>query len=605
MKNKKVSISVLKIYLLVISVIMFLMVGEMPTTGQTPASTPSEWQPLAPDSVIINGKIITVDRKFTITQAVAVKDGKIIAVGSNEDVRKLKGGSTKVLDLRGKTMLPGINDAHNHLQTFGLSRPPLRLDLTFPKVKSINDIAQMVGERVKAVKPGEWIQGHGWNEGFLDEIKANPKRDVTRQDLDLVSPNNPVCFTRFCLHVVWVNSKALELAKITDKTSDPPGGKILRDPNTGQPTGVLLETAKDLILSLIPPFSQEREKEAINVAMKEYNALGITSVTDPSVDPKLVRLYNDLYNEGKFTVRMNLLLNWTGYNAPMSFEMLKNSLNYVGTHTGFGDEWLRIAGIKIFADGVPSRKTSWEWDEFIGGGRGSLVVPGSTDEERYNQLVNMIVYAHKNGFQVGVHASGARSIDASVDGFVKAMNEKSWDARHYTIHSNLVSAETAARMAKYSLGVNMQMPIKHAASHILASAIGRERSNYAWPLRTCLNAGVHVTDSSDAPVMYPNWKQGVETAVLRESQATGEVYGLEQRITREEALRLWTIEGAWQNHQEKIKGSIEVGKLADFCVLDEDILAIDAHQISKIPVLMTIVGGKIVYNAKPDYLFLK
>ena len=258
---------------------------------------------------------------------------------------------------------------------------------------------------------------------------------------------------------------------------------------------------------------------------------------------------------------------------------------------------LRIAQVKIFADGIPPTKTAWMYEEYAGGGNGQLVLPGKTDDERYNELINMITYAHKQRFQVGIHATGDRSIDACVDGFIKAMHEEPWD---YTIHSDFTTPECIKRMAKYNIGANVQSGIKWTISDYMYSLVGEGRSTRQWPLRSLIDAGVHVTGSSDAPVTSPNWKQGVETAILRESKATGKVSGPEQRITMEEAIRAYTVNGAWQDHMENIKGSIEVGKLADFCILDEDILTVDVHQIKEIATLMTIVGGKIVYDAIGD-----
>jgi len=237
-------------------------------------------------------------------------------------------------------------------------------------------------------------------------------------------------------------------------------------------------------------------------------------------------------------------------------------------------------------------------EEYVGGGSGSLVIPGETDEERYNELINMIVHVHKQGFQLGIHATGGRAIDACVDGYIKALEEYPWDARHYVIHGDFITPECAKRMAKYNIGVAVQSGIKWTISDLMDTVVGEKRSAWQWPLRTLIDAGVHLSGGSDSPVSYPNWKQGIEAAVLRESKATGKVSGPEQCISREEAIRSYTIEGAWQDHMDNIKGSIEAGKLADLCVLDEDILTVEPHKIKDIRTIMTIIGGKIVYDAR-------
>jgi len=281
-------------------------------------------------------------------------------------------------------------------------------------------------------------------------------------------------------------------------------------------------------------------------------------------------------------------------------------LKYIGCRYNFGNEWLRITGAKIFGDGIPPLKTAWMYDEYVGGGVGGLVVDGKTVEEQEKNLREMISVLHKNRFQVGIHGPGERTVDVCYDQYMKCIEEDPWDARHYNIHCDFARPETIKKIGEFGrrtgceLGMNVQSSIKWTIADFMATVVGPERAAYMWPLRTMLDAGIHVTDSSDAPVTYPNWLNGVEAAVLRESKATGTSVGPEQAITVKEALINCTINGAWQDHMESIKGSIEAGKLADFCILDKDILTIDPHEISKTRCLMTIVGGKIVYDAGVD-----
>lgn len=567
------------------------------------------------DLVITNGKVITVDDNFSIAQAVAVKDGKIIMVGTNDDVSPLIGKTTEILDIKGKTILPGINESHGHAALFGGTRPPLALDLGYPKVKSISDIADMVAKKVKTAQSGEWVRGMGWDEGYLDECLKDSNRHPTKWDLDPVSPNNPVCLTNMSCHIVWVNSKALEIAEITADTPPPPGGQIAKYPNTGEPTGILQElSAMALVMSHVPLWRKDQIREGILATMKELNSLGITSITEAALGPggsaymgglmgpKCISVYNDLYNEGKLTVRVNILLLMGDYGK-CTLKDLQQGLSYLGMHTGFGNEWLRIAGVKIFADGVPlpDTLTAWMYDDYPDhpGVQGSLVIPGETAEERYNEFINMIVYAHKLGFQVGIHADGGRAIDACIDGFAKAMKEYSGkDLRHYIIHCEFPTEGAAKRMAQHGILANVQPGIKWVASDLVEIAVGAKASAGEWPIKMLIDAGVRVAASSDMPVVYPDWRSGIQYAVLRESKATGKVSGPEQCISVEEAIRMFTINGAWQDHMENIKGSIEVGKVADFCIIGEDILTIDAHKIKDIPTLMTIVGGKIAFNAE-------
>jgi len=553
--------------------------------------------------------VVTADSNFSIAQAVAVKGDKIVAVGTNDEIEALAGKNAKVLDLKGKTVLPGINDAHIHAALYGGTRPPLALDVGYPTVKSISDIVKAVGEKAKTVKPGEWIRGVGWDEGYLEECLKDQTRHPTRWDLDPVSPNNPVLLGDYSQHELWVNSKALELAEITKDTPLPSGGEIVKEPVTGEPTGTLRELpAEGLVMRVVPLWTKEQKKQAILSMMSELNSLGITSITEAALGPggtgfqgglldaECISVYNDLYNEGNLTLRVNILYLFGEYGS-CSFKDFQQIVPYIGIHSGFGNEMLRIAGIKMFADGIPTIKTAWMYEEYVGGGNGSLVLPGETDEERRNELIKMIIYAHKHGFQLGIHSIGGRAIEACIDGFIKAEREEPRGLRHYVIHGDFITDGYAKRAVKYNIGNCVQPIIKWTLSDVMDKVVGIELSAREWPLRTLLDIGVHLSAGSDAPVTYPNWLQGVQAAVLRESKATGTVRGPEQRITVEEAIGMYTIGGAWQDHMEHIKGSIEVGKLADFCILDKDILTVEPHGIKDIRNLMTIVGGKIAYDA--------
>jgi len=325
--------------------------------------------------------------------------------------------------------------------------------------------------------------------------------------------------------------------------------------------------------------------------MAELNSLGITCVTEPGLGSELIRIYTDLYNQGKFTLRINCMI----MGGP-SLESVKGSLDRVGTSTGFGNEWLRISGLKLLADGIPPSKTAFMYEDYIGGGHGKLLVDGNSDEERYDMLISMIKYANARNFQVGIHVTGDRSIDACVDGYISALKEHPWDARHYIIHTDYATPECIKRMAENNIGANVQSAIKWTIGNLMIGITGEERAAYHWPLKLLFDEGVRVSNSSDASVTYPDWRQGVESAVLRKDKATGDVIGPEQCITVEQAIRSYTINGAWQDHQDDVRGSIEVGKLADFTIIGEDILTIDPNRIHEIPIIVTIVGGKTVFS---------
>jgi predicted amidohydrolase YtcJ len=556
--------------------------------------TNSSWQKLNPDLVLFNGNVITVDKDFSVAEAVAVKENKIIGVGTSNDMQKLAGEDTRLMDLKGATVLPGINDAHCHLNGFGLERPPLTLDLGYPKIRSIEDLKAAAAARIAEIEPGRWVSGWGWDRGFLAETKSLPDLWPSRQDLDSVSPENPILFTDFSGHVCLVNSLALKLAGITKNSPQPERGFIQKDAN-GEPTGVLFEMTFPL-RDLIPPPTDDERKSGILNGMAELNSLGITCVTEPGLGAEPIRIYTELFNQGKFTLRVNCMVSPGG----ASLDAIKSALNYIGTATGFGNEWLRISGLKLLADGIPPSKTAFMFEDYIGGGHGQLLIEGKTDQERYEMLINMIKYASARGFQVGIHATGDRAIDACVDGYIEALKEHPWDARHYIIHADYATPECIRRMAENRIGANVQSAIKWTIGNQMAAITGKERAAYHWPLKTLFEAGVNVTNSSDASVTYPDWRQGVESAVLRKDKATGSVIGPEQCLNVEQAIRAYTINGAWQDHQDNIRGSIELGKLADFTIIGADILTVDPNKIHEIPILYTIVGGQTVYH-NPAY----
>ena len=561
--------------------------------------------PLMPDLVLFNGNIITVDPHFSLVQAVAVKGDKIAAVGSNEDIKRLTGKRTRTIDLQGATVLPGINDSHCHISDWALKRPPYFVEPRYPAVKSIADILKMVEERVRQSKPGEWVQGEGWDEGFLAECLADPRRQPSKEDLDRVAPDNPVILVEYSGHRAWVNSLALKMAGITRDTPDPVGGKILKN-SSGEPNGLLVEKASGFVRKIIPVWTEKERRDALPSAMAELNSLGITSFTDAGVDREKWATYCDAYNEhrkdGKWSCRVNMLLGLAGFGIS-SLEGTREALNYVGGRTNFGDHWLRIGGAKVVADGIPPLKTAWMYEKYPDGTTGSLVTEGNSPEEQEKNLRDLITLLHRNRLQVAIHSTGERTCDVCMDQYMQCISEDPWDARHYTIHSDFIRTEMIRKVADfgkrtgYELGMNVQSPIKWTIADMTATLVGEEREAYHWPLRTMLDNGIHVGDSSDAPVCYPDWRPGVRSAILRESKATGKVSGPEQRITVQEAIRNYTLNCAWLEHQDDIKGSIEPGKLADFCVIDGNILTTEPHKITDLRTLLTITGGKIVFDA--------
>ena len=563
------------------------------------------------DLLFVNGKVITVDSRFSIKQAIAVKNGWIVAVGSNDEIKELKGSNTQIIDLKGRPLLPGTNDTHTHAVLFGGTKPPLCLDLRYPNARSISDMVKMLKDEVKRKKPGEWIRGFGWDLGFLEECKNDPERLPRKSDFDVVSPDHPIAFIDFSAHTLVVNSKALELAGLDKNTPDPgEGGVMERDRDTGEPTGVFMEfPAQALVNKAIPLYTMGELEQAAIAAMGEMNKNGITSFTDSAIGPggnafvggtlgeRCIDVYKGLHDEGRLTARVTIGL-LMGQYGRISYKELRKGLETIRLPEELNERWLRIPTIKVFADGVPMIKTAWMWEPYLGGGYGSLCVSGANDEARYDELMKIIRLAHDQGYQLAIHAVGDRANDAAIDGIVQAMRENPrGDPRHYLIHGDNMSPECAHRMGVNRIGSSMQPYLKGQTADFLKLSLGEKRAAYNWPMKTVLNAGVVVSGSSDTPCTYPNWLLGVQAAVLRESWDSGQVSGPDECITVKEAITMYTINGAWQDHMDAIKGSIEVGKLADLQVLGADILSVDPHEIGQIPVTMTLVGGKIVYES--------
>ncbi len=564
---------------------------------------------LAPDTVLVNGVVVTVDGRDSVETAVAVKGDSIVAVGGDAEILALADSDTERIDLRGRALLPGINDCHMHSVTRGVTRPPLTIDCTPAAVSTIADIKAAVAAKVRVSAPGEWVRGAGWDESYLKECLADPSRHLTRRDLDEVAPENPVCLVSGTVHELVTNTRALEIAGVTPETVAPQGSEIVRDPDTGELTGLFRELpAQAFIMQVLPRWTTEQKHAAILSVMEDLNRRGITSFTDAALGPggvefqsgagapDCISLFNDLANEGALTTRVSILLLFGEYGA-ISLKDFEDFVPKLGIHSGFGSDWLQIAGIKMFADGVPQAKTAWMRDDYPDGGNGSLVMPGATDAERCAELRQLIAFAHEFGFQCGIHAIGGRAIEACIDGFLAAQAcDGRTDLRHYLIHSDFISPADIERCARNGIGLAAQPVLKAQFSDAMDAMFGVELSSWQWPLRSLLDAGVHVSASSDTPVAEPDWLAGVEAAVTRRSKATGTVRGPEQRISRFEAIRLYTMGGAWQDHKEHRKGSIEVGKLADLCILDGDILTVPESEIHALTNVATVVGGRVVFE---------
>ncbi|MEU9454562.1 amidohydrolase [Streptomyces sp. NPDC048277] len=559
-----------------------------------------------PTLVLTGGQVLTVDHDFTVTEGVAVRGRDIVATGSDADMRALAGPGTRIVELGGRTVLPGLNDSHLHGAAYGMTKPPFAIDVGHPAVGSIADIAAAVQRAARVARPGEWIVGLGWDPGYLAECLADPRRFPHRRDLDAVAPHHPVCLTDFSSHMVWANSEALRRCGIDADSTHRHGGVIDRNAD-GTPTGILREAAQRLVQASLPTPTIAQRRQAIQGVVRELHARGITSYTEPGLGPGGAETlfgglssdnwtaYADLEATGELHARVSVLL----LPAPLggSADDVRKGLAELRRPVSGDPRRLNAIGVKIFADGVPPNRTAWMSEPYREGGHGSLCVHGETPALQVEELRAMISLAHRAGFQLGVHVTGDRAIDTVVDAFVAANAAAPRpDARHYVIHGDFIGAGGLAKLAAHGYGVNMNPSIKWTISDLMDDVVGPERSAYQWPVRSAIEAGVHVCASSDAPITEPDWRQGVAAMLLRESKASGRPSGPEQCVTLAEALRAYTTTPAWQDFADDWKGAIEPGKAADLCVLDRPLLGLDPHDITNVEVDLTVFDGRVVHE---------
>jgi hypothetical protein len=532
--------------------------------------------------LLINGKIRTMDVKGTIAQAVGIRQGRIDIVGTTEQILQTKRQKDEVIDLKGKTVFPGFIDAHNHMIYYGTEL--LGINCRAESIRSIDDIVRKIAEKAASSPAGHWLRGYGYDDAVLDE-----GRHPRREDLDPVSPQNPVVLYRTCGHMLVASSKALQICGITKNTADPPGGEIDRDPATGEPTGLMKETAQELIKNSMDPFTVEELVEAVEVAGNQYLSEGITSVQEAGVGyfqstVDEMKAYQMAHLGGRLRQRVCLYL-------------LKDAmpqLASLGIIKGFGDDMLRIGGIKFFADGVPSAHTGALREPYANAPDETGILCHEKDE-----LIDTIDKIHKNRLQSSIHAIGDRAIDEVLDAYERVLTmSPRQDHRHRIEHFTMASPDLIER-AK-SLGVVPVVASTEVAFYgdVFIKNLGPKRAEWCYPLRSMLDSKLPVALSTDRPFdPVGNPLFSVQAAVERKTRL-GRVIGKAQCIQAEEAFRMHTNYAAFAAFEEKVKGSIELGKLGDFVAYPVDPFEVDIEELSQVPVAFTIVGGDVVYSGK-------
>jgi len=512
---------------------------------------------LPPTLVLINGKIITMDLSHPAAQAVAILQDRIIDVGDSSAISKLARPETIVIDLHGRTVVPGFIDCHCHLIEFGLSLKTLDLRGT----KTIHDLKKRIQARGNALNC--WIIGRGW-----DQEKFVEARYPNRYDLDEVVRDKPVFLRRICGHIAVANSAALRSAGISSRTPDPPGGKIDRD-TLGRLTGILREKAMDLVEEKIPQPKLDEYKTAARAGFEKALAVGLTTVHCIISSKYELSAVQELQRDDKLPIRLQILI---------PIHKLKFA-SQLGIKTGFGNDWLRIGGIKIFTDGSLGARTA------------ALRAPYSDDPlnrgiltYKPEELERLIEDAHKAGFQIATHAIGDEAIRVVLRCYGKLRRREKM--RHRIEHASVLTPNLIRRISKLKLIVSVQPSFIRSDTWI-ESRLGSKRSRYANALRALEQMNVMTVAGSDCPIEPLSPLLGICAAVDRSGP---------QSLTVDGAISLYTRNAAYASFEEHAKGSVEVGKFADLVVLEKDPREVPASDIYRIGVLMTIVAGKIAYS---------
>lgn len=560
-----------------------LSFAAMTAAGQGCASRRDASPPV--DLVLHGGKVVTMDPERPEAQAVAARGGVVVRVGSDAEVLALAGESTRRIDLRGGMVVPGLIDAHGHIRSLGDQMATLDLR----GIDRVDEIARRVRERAAQLGPGEWVRGGGWDQNLWPGEKFPDHRPLTG-----ASPDRPVWLDRIDGHASWANRKAMEAAGITRSTPDPAGGSIERDAR-GEPTGVFIDNAQDLVNRVIPAPTRQRTKDSILLALRRCAEGGLTAVHDAGVSREEVAAFKELADEGRLPLRVYLMLAGSGFvwggggAGPEGFDQTLAEPPLVNYR-----DRLTLRAVKLMIDGAMGSRGAVFFEDYDDdpGNRGLFVMPPE-------QIEAYTAAALRRGYQVCTHAIGDRGIRLTLDAYEKALAANpAPDPRPRIEHLQCVAREDVPRLKR--LGVIASMQPSHATSDMYWAdeRVGAERGRglYAW--RWVLEAGVTIAAGSDFPVDPERPLVGLHSALTRQDLKDWPAGGWhpEQKMTFEEALRAYTVDAAYAAYEEKTKGRIAPGFWADFTVLGKDLRAVPPEEIPRVPVTHTIVGGSVVFE---------
>ncbi len=529
------------------------------------------------DLVLSNATILTMDPRQPTAGAIGFADGRIAWLGDPDEAADLVEVGRRI-DLGGATVLPGFNDAHHHLLLLG--QWLMQVDCSFPAVRSVEDIVMAVAAAAERTPGGEWIEARGYDDNKLDE-----RRHPTRWDLDRAAPNHPVRLRNASGHMCVVNTRALELAGITRDTVAPFGGAVHLDPVSGDPSGLLQESAQQLLSRTYGAQDPAELRKALDIGSRAYLAAGVTSSQEAGI-----------FHRNEFAVLQEA---WMDHRLPLrTYLMLRipflDAMEQMGVFTGFGDDRLKLGALKLLSDGSLIGRTAAVSQPFLEDPRpDNLGLPSWTQAE----LDELIWRGHSAGWQVAIHAIGDRAIEMCLDGYERALQRKPRpDHRHRLEHCGILRSDLIRRIKQLGVIPVGQPPFIIEFGDGFLRHLGRERCQLTYPLRSFLDAGVPVAGSSDSPVSDFRPLLGIQAAVEQRT-ASGQDFARGEQLTVEEAIALYTRSAAYASFDETRKGTLTPGKLADLVILASDPRNVAPHDISQVRVLATFIGGEMVYEA--------
>ncbi len=560
-------------------VLVALLLSAPTALGQSVKTPPP------PDAVLLHGKIYTVNTKQPWAEALAVRDGRIVAVGTHAEIEKLRGESTIIIDAEGRLVLPGFTDCHIHFLdgSFSLDR------VNLAGAKDVAEIQQRLREYDKLHPGTGWVLGRGWNYAMFGAETLPHKRY-----LDEVFPDRPVFLEGFDGHTYWANSKALALAKISKTTSNPPNGVIVRDPQTGEATGALKEAAESLVSKVLPKPTRKEKRAALQAGMKWANENGLTRVHSAGGDFAVLPLLDELRRDNELTVRF-----YVAYFLDPPQLRPADVAKIDAARARYRDDWIDARAVKFMLDGVVESHTAAMLEPYADDAstKGKLF----WNPSRYKAAVAAL---DRRGLQLFTHAIGDSAIRTAFDAYENAANvNRTRDRRPRIEHIETASAADIPRFGQLSVIASMQ-PL-HAypdedTLNVWAVANGPDRTSRGWVWQSILKEGGRLAFGSDWPVVTLNPWAGLQNAVTRQTLEGKPEGGWlpEQRVSLEQAIKAYTLDAAYAGRREKTEGSLEPGKVADFIILSQNLFEIDAHKIAETKVLLTIVGGRLAYQAE-------